>query len=293
MKLKSLVTATLLAGGMVTSLSTSAALLTFDLIDGGEFINAVNTNGDPIPATNSTNATQTISRISWGGSNGDSSSLELTTENHVELNSAGTSALLSTIKHVNNPIPAPTLDSGQIYGVLEMDSMGTLSTAHYKLPGSPTLADVANAVFTEAGTSLPGGADIDNTIASLFNFTFMETLNFPGGDCDFGLNGDLTPPCDDKFMSTLFGGIPIPIQIKLLINSEAYMLTIFNTINDPTGDINNAILSVNGMAEFITDEENMTSLYTFAQLMYVPEPATLGILGLGLLGMASRRKMLS
>ncbi|MDE1463020.1 PEP-CTERM sorting domain-containing protein [Spartinivicinus poritis] len=285
MKLKSLVTATLLTTGMFASLNASSALLTFDLVDGGEFRNTIDTDGAPIVPVPGGNATETTSFISWGDTN--MSNLLLTSQNSVDINAAGTPALLSTIKHNNMPIDGPTLASGQIYGVLEMSSMGTLSTAHYKIPGSPTLADVANAVFAEAGETLPGGVDINNTIASLFNFTFFETLN-SATPCPFGD----PQPCDDKFESSLFGGIPIPIQIKLLIDSEAYMLTIFNTF-DMNGDINTAIMSVNGMAEFLTEESAMTTLYTFAQLMYVPEPSTLGVLGLGLLGMASRRKMLS
>jgi len=256
--------------GLIATSMSLAANASFMTIEGtGGFTTATDGSTNPIAIVD----TATTSTISWGEPvNTDQSSLKLTDMAAQSIDFLDKGYLLSTLTHYNNEVNGGLsiyLANAIISGQLNMTGM---------FFGSP--------------------ADIEITVPTEFNIDFLETTNgqFDLGYCDNLVNdGDNDEDgidggaghshvsyCDDRFDYTV-DGANFPIGIPLVISGIDYLLSVYAT-TDAEG-----LVTVPDN-RFWTPEGQNTTIYTWASLSKVPEPTSIAILGLGLLGLASSRK---
>ncbi len=240
------------------SLAANASFITVTA-DGG-FTSATTNGGAAIAPVD----TASTSQVSWGTpiNGGGQSSLLLTDQPTVSIDLLDTNYLLSTLTHINKSIDGINddfLDKAVIGGTLAF--VGTDF-----LPGINTLFDID---FKETGNL----ANID--------YCVNEGNNGETGPTDPNDHAHATA-CDDRFDYTV-DGATFPVAIPLSIGGVGYTLTLFGA-TDLAG---NNLIPDN---RFWTPENGDTNVYTFARLARVPEPASIAILGLGLLGLASSRK---
>lgn len=105
-----------------------------------------------------------------------------------------------------------------------------------------------------------------------FTITFKETPN----------NGSCAPPnpngtnCDDIF--ELIGGLP---TVSFVIGMQTFELELFLVAGPGAAIVDGKIY---------TREPGTSQLFTFARLTQIPEPGSLALLGLGLLGFRAARR---
>ncbi len=224
--------------------------------------------------------------VRWGNDAGNGQSSLYLTDYSTSIDALDTNYLVSTLTHNNVGLASPSslwLSSASILGLLGLSN-----------------ADGGIVQGFSSSTIVPGGA-FDTMLPTLFDISFEETSNKNNiANCkvqDEDGIGELegfaiavedrhvnVTACDDYFDYTLNdGNLSFPFAVPLYISGINYKLNIFATV-DAEG------LTPIGQNRFWTTEDGETSVYTWVNLQKVPEPASIAILGLTLLGFAAARK---
>ena len=248
----------------------------FVLKDAGEFTNLDGT----VHADQTNDGTVKHAGVRWGG-DGAYSSLILE-DFAPDIDALDTNYMLSALTHNNFRISAafPWLTHADILGMIAFSSTNTGGIA--AAFGSSTVADA----FTANAMS-----DFDIGFTETFNRTDVDDCDavdedgVAGGDTHTFVTG-----CDDYFDYSIDNPAPLPdtlpFAIPFYIDGGHYALTIFSSF-DSDGS------TVLPPGRVWTEEETATTVYTFARLSEIPEPSTLAIFALGLIGLSFSRKKTS
>lgn len=270
---------TAIAIASVISFGANATFMTatsdggFVLKDAGEFTNLDGT----VHADQTNDGTVKHEGVRWGG-DGAFSSLILE-DFAPDIDALDTNYMLSALTHNNFRISASFawLTNADILGMIGFSSTNTGGIAAGF--GSSTVADAFTA-----------------NASSEFDIGFTETFNHADvGDCapvdEDGVAGGathtFTTGCDDYFDFSIDNPDPLPdtlpFAIPFYIDGKHYALTIFSSF-DADGS------TILPPTRIWTEEETSTTLYTFARLTEIPEPSTIALFGLGLLGLSFTKR---
>ncbi|WP_397471605.1 THxN family PEP-CTERM protein [Rheinheimera sp.] len=168
------------------------------------------------------------------------------------------------------------LDIASYDGVLEADAgwvdTGMITHRNRMVrSGSVTLAELN--LFTVFDIVSPFVAQA----SSAFGISFTETVNNPYGYCDADIQFSEVP-CDDYFN---ISGIPLPIEFTFEGRKYVIEFRLW-------GDADSGFLIEDNLLR--TAENSDNDLFVQARLVSVPEPATIAVLGMGLLMLSLRRQ---
>ncbi|MEH8021020.1 THxN family PEP-CTERM protein [Rheinheimera metallidurans] len=225
------------------------------------------------PKTRQKNGVETIHNCAAGATNAlNGCGLEFY-DASAGINDAYTSVNWGTPRVAGQP---SGLDIVSYNGVLDADAgwVDTGMITHRNrqvVAGTKTLAELN--LFTMFDIVSPFMAQT----GSVFGINFTETFNDQGGYCNPDIQFSTTP-CDDYFN---ISGIPVPITFTF--GGQKYVIE-FRL----WGDVNTGFVIDDNMLR--TAENSDNNLFVQARLVTVPEPATIAVLGLGLLMLSGRRK---
>lgn len=210
------------------------------------------------------NAIVTDSLISWGAAGGDhtdNSQVEEDSRSGLEITNSPANGTILT----NNPVPEPTniithynnAISAEFDTLLNGSILTTLSLTPITPPGDPIVP----------------------AFSTLFGVDFFETPNF--APCDF----PSSTLCDDIFV-VQFGSL----DSEFVYNGVTYFLNIVELSGNLTllpAATCAAVGVANGCVGITTPESAFTPIQFGFTITAVPEPATLGLFGLALLGLTA------
>jgi hypothetical protein len=269
---------TIAAGVLATTMSLSATA-SFMTVEGvGGFSAATLGDNSAANMYDEIGATGLYQGVNWGIESGHGLSSLYLVDYFADITSLDTNYLVSTLTHSNNSVNGDTddfLKEATITGLLDIQSTA-VGGAH----------DGFGNVFLPFDFLLPVifGIDFEET-RNVFNVANCTAHD--GDDDEDGVAGggdhNYSSTCDDRFDYTVDGTGQLPFSVPMMLDGSEYYLTISAT-TDAAG---NNPLSQN---RFWTEEGKDTTIYSWVSLSKVPEPASIAILGLGLIGLASRKR---